>query len=195
MIQIGSWDRVAGHQANIFPSNQNTAATPFSTVNALDYYIRTAGVPPSKIVLGMPLYGRAFQNTQGPGTPYNGVGEGSWEQGVWDYKALPRPGATEQVDPQTGASWCYDGNTMVSYDNVQVGKIKTDFIRQNGLGGGMWWESSADKGGKTAAQGEGSLIGTFVDTIGGVGALDQSPNNLDYPESKFDNIRAGMPGL
>lgn len=145
------------------------------------------------MVLGMPLYGRAFQNTQGPGAPYNGVGEGSWENGVWDYKALPRPGATEQVDPQVGASWCHDGNTMVSYDNVQVGKIKADFIRYNGLGGGMWWESSADKGGKVAAQAEGSLIGTFVDTIGGVDALDQSPNNLDFPESRFDNIRAGMP--
>ncbi|GAM39285.1 hypothetical protein TCE0_034r10712 [Talaromyces pinophilus] len=190
----GSWDQVAGHQANLFPSNQNASATPFSTVGALDYYIKSAGVPPSKMVLGMPLYGRAFQNTQGPGTAYNGVGEGSWEQGVWDYKALPRPGGSDQVDPEIGASWCYDGNTMVSYDNVQVGEIKANFIRNNGLGGGMWWESSGDKGGSAAAKADGSLIGTFVDTVGGVGALDQSPNNLDFPESKFDNIRSGMQG-
>lgn len=147
------------------------------------------------MVLGMPLYGRAFQNTKGPGAPYNGVGEGSWEQGVWDYKALPRPGASEHVDPQVGASWCHDkAKTMVSYDNVQVGEIKANFIRHNGLSGGMWWESSGDKGGKSAAKADGSLIGTFVDTVGGVGALDQSPNNLDFPESKFDNLRAGIPG-
>jgi chitinase len=146
------------------------------------------------MVVGMPLYGRAFQNTQGPGTAYNGVGEGSWENGVWDYKALPQPGASEQVDPQVGASWSYVNGTMVSYDNVQVGEIKAGFIRHNGLGGGMWWESSGDKGGQGAARAHGSLIGTFVDTVGGVAALDQSPNNLDFPESKFDNIRAGMPG-
>ncbi|QKX56772.1 uncharacterized protein TRUGW13939_03879 [Talaromyces rugulosus] len=191
----GSWDQTAGHQANIFPSNNTPASTPFSTVAALDYYIKTSGVPPSKMVLGMPLYGRAFQNTQGPGTGYSGVGEGSWEQGVWDYKALPLPGAQEEIDSQIGASWCFDSGsgTMVSYDNVAAGEIKANFIRHNGLGGGMWWESSGDKGGKAAEKADGSLIGTFVDGVGGVEALDQLPNNLEFPESKFDNLRAGMP--
>jgi chitinase len=148
------------------------------------------------MVLGMPLYGRAFQNTNGPGTPFSGVGEGSWESGVWDFKALPRPGASEQVDASVGASWCYDpaSRTMVSYDNIAVGEIKANFIRQQGLGGGMWWESSGDRGGKTASKTDGSLIGTFVEGVGGIGALDQSPNNLEFPESKFENLRAGIPG-
>lgn len=148
------------------------------------------------MVLGMPLYGRAFQNTDGPGTPFSGVGEGSWEQGVWDYKALPRPGATEHFDPSVGASWSYDPatRTMVSYDTVAAGELKASFIRQWGLGGGMWWESSGDRGGKTANKADGSLIGTFVEDIGGIGVLDQSPNNLEYPESKYDNLRAGFPG-
>lgn len=81
----GSWDQTAGHQANVFPSKDNPKTTPFSADYAIRHYVEQ-GVHPSKIVLGMPLYGRAFQNTQGPGHAFNGVGEGSWESGVWDYK-------------------------------------------------------------------------------------------------------------
>ncbi|CAG8257347.1 unnamed protein product [Penicillium salamii] len=191
----GSWDTNAGHQANIVPSGSNPASTPFSADAALNYYINVGGVPPSKIVMGMPLYGRTFENTDGPGAPFSGVGEGSWENGVWDYKALPRPGAAEQFDAESGATWCYDGNsrTMVSYDTPYMAQVKADYIRRRGLGGGMWWESSGDKGGREAKAADGSLIGIFVDGVGGEGALDQSENALHYPESKYANVQSGFP--
>ena len=86
----GSWDQQAGHQANIHPSKKNPKSTPFSTDHAVRHYI-DRGVHPSKIVLGMPLYGRAFQNTEGPGHGYSGTGDGSWEKGVWDYKVCQFP--------------------------------------------------------------------------------------------------------
>jgi chitinase len=31
-----------------------------------------------------------------------------------------------------------------------------------------------------------------VDTIGGTGALDKSENQLSYPASKYDNLKAGF---
>lgn len=78
----GSWDTTAGHQANIYPAKHDGKATPFSIDYAVKWYIQH-GVAPFKLVLGMPLYGRAFQNTDGPGCAYDGTGEGSWENGVW----------------------------------------------------------------------------------------------------------------
>ncbi|XXH02113.1 Chitinase 4 [Hypoxylon texense] len=185
----GSWDAVAGHQANLFPSGTNPRATPFSTAAALDYYA-SRGVRSDKIVLGMPLYGRAFQGTDGLGSAYSGVGEGTWEAGVHDYKKLPLPGSTEHVDRDAGASYCYEPNTrtLVSYDTVDMARRKAHFLREERrLGGAMWWESSADKDGPE------SLIANVVDVLGGPGSLDHTKNCIEYPHTKYDNLRSGFP--
>ncbi|KAM0271174.1 hypothetical protein ACHAQH_009141, partial [Verticillium albo-atrum] len=113
----GSWDSYAAHQANLYANTANSTATPFSTEAAIKAYLE-AGVPASQIALGMPLYGRTFQNTDGLGKPFSGIGGGSWENGVWDYKALPRPGATVTYDDVAMASFSYDDQSreLVSYD-------------------------------------------------------------------------------
>ncbi|KAI4260945.1 MAG: hypothetical protein LQ352_000100 [Teloschistes flavicans] len=182
----GSFDTHAGHQANLYPSSDNPTSTPFSTDKAIQYYT-SHGVPANKIVMGMPLYGRTYLQTDGPGKSYNGIGEGSWEKGIWDYKALPKPGAQEHVDKKVGASWSYDAGakTMVTYDNKEMAGQKTQYIKDKHLGGAMFWESSGDK------KGNDSLIGTVVH---GLGSMDKTNNKLDYPSSKYNNIKAGMPG-
>ncbi|KAF2738332.1 hypothetical protein EJ04DRAFT_509734 [Polyplosphaeria fusca] len=142
----GSWDRNTGHQANLFHSKHCPSCTPFNIDSVIRDY-ENNGVPCDKVVLGMPLYGRAFTNTTGIGEPFSGIGEGSFENGIWDFKALPRPGATEHYDHETGASYSYDNatRTLISYDTVDMAKRKAAWIKQRNLGGAMWWELSGDR--------------------------------------------------
>lgn len=177
----GSWDQKSGHQANLYPSFQNPDATPFSISTAVKFHT-SHGVPTDKIVLGMPLYGRAFENTDGPGRPYQGVGPGTWEAGVYDFKKLPLAGSDIVHDGEAGASYCYNPGTrtMVSFDDWEMARQKTDWIKMNGLGGAMWWESSGDR------KGEESLIQIVSDRLGN---LDRRNNCLEYPQSKYDNLK------
>jgi chitinase len=84
----GAWDMAAGwagHSSTIFSDKENPQATPFNSADPLIYYLQK-GVRPEKINLGMPLYGHSFMGTDGPGHNFTGLGTGSWEAGIYDYK-------------------------------------------------------------------------------------------------------------
>jgi chitinase len=95
----------------------------------------------------MPLYGRAFTNTAGLGQPYNGIGPGTWEAGVYDWRDLPLPGSTVYYDAEAGATYSYDNTTnmLVSFDTVPMALQKVSYIKNTRLGGAMWWEVSGDR--------------------------------------------------
>ncbi|KAJ3748724.1 glycoside hydrolase family 18 protein [Lentinula detonsa] len=193
----GSWDPVANHQANLHPS----PTTALSVSQCISYYL-SSGVAPSKLIIGMPLYGRSFLQTEGPGTPFNGIGQGSWEAGVYDYRALPLPGSHLMQDDKAKASWSYDyqKKEMISYDSENVGKWKGEWIKKMGLGGSMFWELSGDKGGRERQDMEGghgkdvqpgqSLVNVVKEAMGGLEMGQQ--NWLKYDQSRFDNLRNGM---
>lgn len=177
----GSFSPTSGHQGNLYPDPQNMNATPFSTDKAVSDYL-AAGVPVEKLALGMPVYGRTFQATEGPGQPYRGVGSGSWENGIWDYNALPRPGRPEaKYDDVAGATYSYDPSSkeMVSYDTVEMVRYKVDYIKKKGMAGSMFWEASGDQTDSN------SLIGASFEALG---TVRQTKNNLRYPDSKYLNI-------
>lgn len=182
--QGSGFSNYTSHNSNVYRSKSNPVTTDFNTAQAIDYY-KSKVASPRKIILGMPLYGRSFANTNGLGQKFNGSGDGTWEPGVLDYKVLPQNGSTVYTDKKTIASWSYDDKTrqFVSFDTPEVQTLKAKYLKKEKLGGAWWWDSSSDR------TDDKSLVGTVSQALGGVSALQQDLNNLHYPLSKYDNIR------
>ncbi|KAF9465417.1 glycosyl hydrolases family 18-domain-containing protein [Collybia nuda] len=178
----GSWLTFADNQANLYGG----VRTGVSTDAAVQWYISN-GASAGKINLGMPLYGRAFENTNGIGQAFSGIGPGTIEAGIYSYKVLPLAGAQVFENGTDVTSYSYDSSKkeLVSYDTPNIIKTKVQYINNKGLAGSMFWELSTDKVGSL------SLVGTSANALG---SLDQTQNHISFPSSKWDNIRSNMNG-
>lgn len=179
----GNWSNTTADQANLFRSSAQPESTPFDTESIINYYT-SQGISLTKIILGMPLYGRYFNGTGGLGRNFSGTG-------TYSVKDLPLQGTTEVVyDCNAGSSYSYNTaqRQLVSYDNVDVARQKAAYI-QGRLGGAMYWESSED------GTGDGSIIRIVTGVLVGDDGLglDRASNQLSYPNSTYDNVRSGMP--
>ena len=148
----GSWDPITGHNAPMTVGPKDTAAG-FSITDAVDSYLK-AGFPAAKLVLGVPFYGRGWENVgpTGAGLYQSGTAAsvGTWEKGVFDYSDITSnylPSMTRSWDASAQVPYLYDParRLWISYDDAQSMKIKADYIKAKGLGGAMIWEITGDR--------------------------------------------------
>jgi chitinase len=159
----GAWGTRTGFNAPLRAIAGDPNPEPIRSGFNIDAAVRTylaRGVPPSQLVLGVPFYGRSFQNVDatqnGLFQPHGGAAEGTWERGVVDWKDLRAnylPTWTRHWHAEAQVPWLYDPirRVMISYDDPESLRIKRDYARGLGLGGVMIWEMSADDA-------EGSMI-------------------------------------
>lgn len=111
-----------------------------------------AGVPAEKLLLGVPFYGHGWRGVapanNGLYQPTGGAAPGTYEAGSEDYEVLKALESTYGSfrEANSGAFWIYnpDGGIFWSYDDPLVLGEKMRYIRDNGLGGVMFWELSGD---------------------------------------------------
>lgn len=177
----------ATHQANVY---QRTNVTVLDTDSALNYYL-SSGLQAANISLGLPLFGKSFENTTGLAQPFDGVGPGGpvlagdvQQNGSWYYSSLPRAGATVFYDDIAKASYSYDPAALelISYDDPQSATFKAQYAVARGLKGTFFFEARGDR----PAGSNDSLVGT---TAVALGVPTNDTNNLFYPTSQYNNIR------
>ncbi|QRV80966.1 chitinase [Ceratobasidium sp. AG-Ba] len=179
----GPWSPVSDYLDNVYGG----AYSGVSTDASAKWYLEN-GASREKFVIGMPCYGRGFENTDGIFQTFNGSGPGTWQAGLYDYKALPFPNATVYNDLQNISSYSYDPvkKELIAYDTPKIASLKAQWVVDNNFAGGLFWELSADKNGTD------SLVWNAATAMEN---LDNTLNHLNFPGSQFDNIRSGMGGF
>ncbi|CAF0868601.1 unnamed protein product [Rotaria sp. Silwood1] len=159
----GGWETKTGHNAPLYKNNDETTSdvapsyikSRYNCDAAIQAYIR-AGVPSTKILMGLPLYGRGWKGVTS--TALNGFSQtassqlprGTWENGVYDYDDLKRSYISSNQrywDDQSKVPFLFNPSTglWITYNDVQSIDIKNNYIKQNNLGGGFFWELSSDR--------------------------------------------------
>jgi chitinase len=110
--------------------------------------LKSKGVPASKMLFGLPFYGRGWTGVtqEAPGGTAAGKAAGSWEAGVADYKDLKNnkcAGASIKTIAGTAYALCSGGNWW-GFDTPQTIAGKMNYVKQQGLGGVLFWEFSGD---------------------------------------------------
>ena len=152
----GGWGPITHHQAPLFYSPHDPVpaeATRPLNVDATTQAWIAAGVPPEKIVIGIPFYGQGWR-----GVPNTNGGlyqtlidlpDGTRGDGVYDYSALvdgSLGSVTRYWDDEAKVPWLYDpaDQIMISYENPDSVATKADYAVTHHLGGVMVWELSFD---------------------------------------------------
>ncbi|RRA48046.1 glycoside hydrolase family 18 protein [Acidipila sp. EB88] len=140
----GPWQKLTGIIAPLYPipGQQQESGTIDGTVT--DY--ETAGVPPAKLLMGIPFYGYHWSGVTDAGAQH-GLGMTGKpdhdDSPYWKIAALPGV-ATPFRDPHSQAPWSYDGKDFWTFDDPASAAAKAGYSREHALGGMMIWELSGD---------------------------------------------------
>jgi GH18 family chitinase len=190
----------AGHHANLYP---NPADPRQSSADGAVKDFLAAGVPPSKLVLGVPFYGRAWEGV--------GSREGLYRDGKppslridTSHASLAalvgREGWTREWDAAAQAPflWNEDGKAFVTYEDEESLRLKCRYVQEKGLGGVMFWEYHADRTGALLDTLDASLRNEDVVPLSGVWRFELDPADeglVAFWEKRSLADRIRLPGV
>jgi chitinase len=153
-------DRQTGHHAALYLHPGDPKG--LSADGAVRDFVG-AGVPPEKLVLGVPFYGRVWGDVEGTGDGLLQPGGPPAERLDASYTALSalvgRDGFVRHWDSWAQAPylWNPEKRLFVTYEDRESLGVKCRYIREHGLAGAMFWEYNADR--------TGALLETLFDGL------------------------------
>jgi chitinase len=142
----GDWTSYAGHHSPLFASSKQPGA-PHSTQLSLKYLV-DRGMPPNRLAVGLPLYGRGFAVSE----PYAAKKKAAKGQAVkaGSYnnidKLIKEKGWKRHWDDETKNPWAIapDGSAVIGYDDAESLALRTDWAMNQKFRGVFFWEINDD---------------------------------------------------
>uniref|UniRef100_A0A2K5VUZ1 Chitotriosidase-1 n=1 Tax=Macaca fascicularis TaxID=9541 RepID=A0A2K5VUZ1_MACFA len=166
----GSWEKVTGHNSPLYKRQEESGAAASLNVDAAVQMWLQKGTPASKLILGMPTYGRSFTLASPSDTRVGAPATGSGTPGPFTkeggmlayYEVCSWKGATKQRIQDQEVPYIFRDNQWVGFDDVESFKTKVSYLKQKGLGGAMVWALDLDDfAGFSCDQGRYPLIQTL----------------------------------
>ena len=138
----GPWSAVSGHNAPLFnPPDDPQHLSIDTTVSA---YL-ASGVPAAKLVVGVPFYGRGYQDNTALYQKFSGI----FASGTYDFRDIQQnylPTFERHWDGSARVPYLVDAQqqVLISYEDSESLRYKSAYIRQNNLGGAMVWQIAGD---------------------------------------------------
>ena len=156
----GPWERYADFNAPLYAPSGASPQGRTSISACVEAYLKK-GVPAEKLVLGMPLYGYAYQGVSSKG---NGLYSTYTSAKSVSYRALKKSylgnAAYRQLrHGEAQVPYLYGNRTFISYDDADSLAAKAALAKSLGLGGIGFWEVSQDDGGALIAAAAEAFLG------------------------------------
>lgn len=133
----GPWSQTTGFLAPLFADHHSG-----SIESSLAHY-KAAGVPASKLLMGLPFYGYSWTAVPGANNGLFQHGQAVHADRPYNYIRTLTSFATYR-DPRSQAPWRFDGQTFWTYEDPVSLRYKASYARREHLAGVMIWELSND---------------------------------------------------
>ena len=141
----GAFQVLTGHHTNLYAPVGDIF---LDSADAAARAYAAAGVPKSKIAIGMAFYTRVWKGVPNRYNGYLQIAKTRGEYGPHYDELLTgyinQNGYTRYWDDVCKAPYLFNGDTFISYDDEQSIRCKCAYVRQHGYAGVFYWEHGCD---------------------------------------------------
>jgi len=130
------WSGKSGYNAALY--YYAGMGSDYSVDQSITYLTRSRQMPSSKLVLGVPFYGKTFNNSSGFNTPF------TFSSTPFYYDIANLTGWTRYWDNVAQVPYLSNGSSVITYDDSMSIALKCQYAKTKGLAGIMIWELSQD---------------------------------------------------